>query len=105
MKKTSIFCTVFLTVWIIAVGCSVAEEPKKPEGLENRVSYSLGLNIGKGFKAQGIEIHSVETCKGFIQGGIYIGLVSLALVSPVELKRLVSQQAFQIRIIDPQGPG
>jgi FKBP-type peptidyl-prolyl cis-trans isomerase FklB len=68
MKRTSIFCIVFLTVWIIAVGCSVAEEPKKPEGLENRVSYSLGLNIGKGFQAQGIEIQSDLFLKGLQDG-------------------------------------
>ncbi len=68
MKKTSIFSIVFLAIWVIAASCSVAEEPKKPEGPEEQVSYSLGLNIGKGFKAQGIKVKSDSFLKGLNDG-------------------------------------
>ena len=65
MKRIAIFFTVLL---VISAMSAIADETKKPEGVEARVSYALGLNIGHGFKTQGIDIQTDLFLKGLEDG-------------------------------------
>jgi FKBP-type peptidyl-prolyl cis-trans isomerase FklB len=54
--------------WLVGTMAFAAEEPQKPEGIEARTSYALGLNIGKGFKNQGLEINTDVFLQGLNDG-------------------------------------
>ncbi len=59
--------TVALTLFV--VGCqSKAEEKVKLENQTDKVSYSIGLDIGRSFKTQGIDINSAALTKGIKDG-------------------------------------
>jgi len=59
--------TVALALFI--VGCqSNAEEKVKLENQTDKVSYSIGLDIGRSFKSQGIEINAATLTKGIKDG-------------------------------------
>jgi len=68
MKRIAIFSVVFMAFWTISATSGLAEEAKKPESVEARTSYALGLNIGRGFQAQGIEVQSELFLKGLNDG-------------------------------------
>lgn len=68
MKKIAILSMVFMVFGVIGATSGIAEETKKPESVEARVSYALGLNIGHGFKAQGIDIQTDLFLKGLNDG-------------------------------------
>ncbi len=54
---------------LFIVGCnSVAEEKVKLDTQTDKVSYSIGLDIGKSFKTQGIDINSAALTKGIKDG-------------------------------------
>ncbi|MBN2427070.1 MAG: FKBP-type peptidyl-prolyl cis-trans isomerase [Deltaproteobacteria bacterium] len=57
-----------MVFWLIAAASGIAEEAKKPEGIEAQTSYALGLNIGRGFQSQGIEIQNDVFLQGLNDG-------------------------------------
>ena len=59
---------VFMFFLSIAASSGMAEEAKKPEGIEARTSYALGINIGRGFQSQGIEIQTDVFLQGLNDG-------------------------------------
>lgn len=68
MKNIAILAMVFMVFGVIGATSGIAEETKKPESVEARVSYGLGLKIGQGFKVQGIEIQNDLFIKGLNDG-------------------------------------
>ncbi len=61
------FITVALTLFV--AGCqSNAEEKIKLENQTDKVSYSIGLDIGRSFKTQGIDINSAALTRGIKDG-------------------------------------
>lgn len=58
-----------VVLMLLLVGCrSNAEEKVKLESSADKVSYSIGLDIGRSFKQQGIEINAAALTKGIKDG-------------------------------------
>ncbi|TFG89691.1 MAG: FKBP-type peptidyl-prolyl cis-trans isomerase [Gemmatimonadales bacterium] len=68
MSKTMhvIFATLLLVA--IAAGCTAEEAVVKLDDAKQRISYTIGLNIGKDFKAQGVEIDTTALMAGVRDG-------------------------------------
>lgn len=56
MKRQLLATLTILTILLLAIGCTAADKTPKLDTLMDKVSYSIGLNIGKDFKAQDIEV-------------------------------------------------
>jgi FKBP-type peptidyl-prolyl cis-trans isomerase FklB len=56
MKRQLLAILTTFTIVLLAIGCTAADKTPKLETLMDKVSYSIGLNIGKDFKSQNIEV-------------------------------------------------
>jgi FKBP-type peptidyl-prolyl cis-trans isomerase FklB len=67
-RKTGVFLAVAATVFLIN-GCSGKEQTvAKMESLQDKVSYGIGLRIGKDFKSQQVELNPDLLMKGIEDG-------------------------------------
>jgi FKBP-type peptidyl-prolyl cis-trans isomerase FklB len=90
--------TVALALFV--VGCqSNAEEKVKLETQTDKVSYSIGLDIGRSFKTQGIDINSAALTKG-IKDGLAGGE---AMMTDEEIQ--ATMEAFQAEMMAKMGGG
>jgi FKBP-type peptidyl-prolyl cis-trans isomerase FklB len=64
MKRQLLAILTTLFFLLLAIGCTAADKTPKLESLIDKVSYSIGLNIGKDFKAQNIEINPDLLARG-----------------------------------------
>jgi len=64
MKRQLLATITTLTILLLAIGCTAADKTPKLETLMDKVSYSIGLNIGKDFKAQKIEVNPDLLARG-----------------------------------------
>lgn len=67
MKRALTATAVTLAMMFLAVGCTPGEkkvEIKELKDQKEKVSYSIGLNIGKDFKTQGVEVDTNILLKG-----------------------------------------
>lgn len=67
MKRALTATAVTLAMMLLAVGCTAGEkkvEIKELKDQKEKVSYSIGLNIGKDFKTQGVEVDTNILLKG-----------------------------------------
>ena len=64
MKRQFLAILTTLTIVLLAIGCTAADKTPKLETLMDKVSYSIGLNIGKDFKAQNIEVNPELLARG-----------------------------------------
>lgn len=67
MKRALTATAVTLAMMFLAVGCTAGEkkvEIKELKDQKEKVSYSIGLNIGKDFKTQGVEVDTNILLKG-----------------------------------------
>lgn len=64
MKRQLLALLTILTILLLAIGCTAADKTPKLETLIDKVSYSIGLNIGKDFKAQNIEVNPDLLARG-----------------------------------------
>jgi FKBP-type peptidyl-prolyl cis-trans isomerase FklB len=64
MKRQLLAILTTFTIVLLAIGCTAADKTPKLETLMDKVSYSIGLNIGKDFKAQNIEVNPELLARG-----------------------------------------
>jgi FKBP-type peptidyl-prolyl cis-trans isomerase FklB len=64
MKRQLLAILTTFTIVLLAIGCTAADKTPKLETLMDKVSYSIGLNIGKDFKAQNIEVNPQLLARG-----------------------------------------
>ena len=64
MKRQFLAILTTLTIVLLAIGCTAADKTPKLETLMDKVSYSIGLNIGKDFKTQNIEVNPELLARG-----------------------------------------
>jgi FKBP-type peptidyl-prolyl cis-trans isomerase FklB len=64
MKRRLLAILTTFTIVLLAIGCTAADKTPKLETLMDKVSYSIGLNIGKDFKAQNIEVDPELLARG-----------------------------------------
>jgi FKBP-type peptidyl-prolyl cis-trans isomerase FklB len=64
MKRQLLAILTTLFILLLAIGCTAADKTPKLESLIDKVSYSIGLNIGKDFKAQNIEVNPDLLARG-----------------------------------------
>lgn len=64
MKRQLLAIPTTLTFVLLAIGCTAADKTPKLETLMDKVSYSIGLNIGKDFKTQNIEVNPELLARG-----------------------------------------
>jgi FKBP-type peptidyl-prolyl cis-trans isomerase FklB len=67
MKRRSTAVMALVGVLLLATGCTAEEkkaEVKNLETLKDKVSYAIGLDIGKDFKQQGMDIEPSLVAKG-----------------------------------------
>lgn len=67
MKRALTATAVTLAMMFLAVGCTAGEkkvEIKELKDQKEKVSYSIGLNIGNDFKTQGVEVDTNILLKG-----------------------------------------
>ena len=67
MKRHSFSLVAILSILVLATGCTAQEkapEIKELKDLKAKVSYSIGLDIGRNFKAQGVEVDPAVLLKG-----------------------------------------
>jgi len=67
MKRVLTATAVTLAMMFLAVGCTAGEkkvEIKELKDQKEKVSYSIGLNIGNDFKTQGVEVDTNILLKG-----------------------------------------
>lgn len=91
MKTSSILCA-FVLFTFAAVACAQDEPGQdlaKPESLDDRASYSFGLNLGRNFEQQGVPInldYLIQGMRDGLEGGE-------ALLTDEEMN--TTMQAFQ----------
>lgn len=56
MKRRMVALAASAAVLLMASGCTAEEKKPELNSLKDKVSYGIGMNIGKDFKEQGIEI-------------------------------------------------
>jgi len=56
MKRRMVALTAAAAVLFLASGCTAEEKKPEFKSLKDKVSYGIGMNIGKDFKAQEIEV-------------------------------------------------
>jgi FKBP-type peptidyl-prolyl cis-trans isomerase FklB len=56
MKRRLSATLVTLAILFLAIGCTAEDKAPELKSLKDKVSYSIGLNIGKDFKTQNIEV-------------------------------------------------
>lgn len=56
MKRRLSATLVTLAILFLAIGCTAEDKAPELKSLNDKVSYSIGLNIGKDFKTQNIEV-------------------------------------------------
>jgi FKBP-type peptidyl-prolyl cis-trans isomerase FklB len=64
MKRQLLAILTTFTIVLLAIGCTAADKTPKLETLMDKVSYSIGLNIGKDFKSQNIEVNPELLARG-----------------------------------------
>lgn len=64
MKRQLLAILTTFTIVLLAIGCTAADKTPKLETLMDKVSYSIGLNIGKDFKTQNIEVNPELLARG-----------------------------------------
>lgn len=89
-----------VALMLIAAGCQTnAEEKVKLENQTDKVSYSIGLDIGRSFKMQGIDINATALGKG-IKDGLAGGET---LMTDEEIQ--ATMEAFQNEMMAKMGGG
>ncbi|BCA80625.1 FKBP-type peptidyl-prolyl cis-trans isomerase [Desulfuromonas sp. AOP6] len=64
MKRQSFSLVAILSLLFVATGCTAQEKAPELKDLKDKVSYSIGLDIGRNFKAQGVEVEPALLLKG-----------------------------------------
>lgn len=67
MNRRTMAVSALFGILFLATGCTAEEkkaEPKKLETLKDKVSYAIGLDIGKDFKQQGMDIDASLVAQG-----------------------------------------
>jgi FKBP-type peptidyl-prolyl cis-trans isomerase FklB len=89
MKKGMLATVATVAIMLMAIGCYAADKKPEMKTLKEKVSYGIGLSIGKDFKRQDIDV-DLDLLKRGIEDGL---AGATPLLSSDQLKE--TMQAFQ----------